>query len=645
MKRHLFVALIFLLLNSGLAIAQDDRSLVWQQWDVSITNVDTTNNHFDVTETTSIDFSGTFRFGQRVVSWDQLDRISGVSVSQDGSPLTPGCANERGTYCARRTSEGTEITYYFRQPISNGVGRFEISYTVEGALRSYSGGDQLWWVAIPADRFGFTIENSTITVNLPAGYAPREGVDPVETYGVSGDVQVRGTTITATAIGLLTDGQTFEIRAQYPHDPNGSPPTWQATFDTQRAFEETTGPLVSTGLLGLSCLLGLGGPLGMFLLWQRRGRDPKVGIVPEYLSDPPDDLPPAMVGTLVDERADVRDVISTVIDLAHRGYLVMEESLREGFMGIGQTRQFTFKRTDKAAEDLRTYEKQMLTAVFSGGRMERTLDSLQNQFYMHIPLIQSAIYDALVEEGYFPRNPANVRAGWGILGAALTVLGGIGVFMTFDIAPAISDFLPLLPGAVAVTGIAMLIAGQYMAARSAKGAEFSARWLAFYRYLQNLEKYTQVETAASRFDDFLPYAVCFGLDRQWVRRFSEVPATPIPTWYYPTYMGRRWGWGYSPGTPNPIPSGSHQPTIGDMARASGGGLDDMSGGLAGGLNSISTGLTTMLNSTSRAMTSQPQPSSSGGSGGSGRWSSGGRSFSGGGSRGGGGSGGGRSGFG
>lgn len=644
MNRFLLVALLLIWLTSGVASAQDDRSITWQQWDVTIGNLDTSANRFDVVETTTIEFSGTFRFGQRVIIWDQLDRISSVNVSQDGILLTPGCANERGTFCARRTSEGTEITYYFRQPITNGVGHFEIAYLVEGALRSYEGGDQLWWVAIPSEHFGFPIENSTITVLLPVGMAPREGIDPVETYGAPGDVQVRGTTVTARATSAISGDQSFEIRVQYPHDPSAVPPVWQADFDAQRAYAETTQPLVDTGLLGLSCLFGIGGPLGMFLLWYRRGRDPKVGIVPEYLSDPPNDLPPAMVGTLVDERADVRDVISTVIDLARRGYLVMEESLQEGFMGIGQTRKFTFKRTDQVADNLRSYEKQMLLAIFSGGRMERTLESLQNQFYMHIPLIQNSIYEALLKEGYLPRNPANVRSLWTIGGIAIAGLGGFGLFSTLAEPSTLSNFLPLFPFGLLLTGTAMLIAAQFMTVRTAKGAEASAKWLAFYRYMQNLEKYSSVESAANRFDEFLAYAVCFGLDKQWVRRFSSVPTTPIPTWYYPTYMGRRWGWGYSPGTP--LPSGHQQPTIGDMARAGEGGfsLDDASGALSGGLNAISTGLTTMLNSTSRAMTSQPQ-TSSGSGGSSGRWSSGGRSFSGGGFRGGGGSGGGRSGFG
>ncbi len=80
----------------------------------------------------------------------------------------------------------------------------------------------------------------------------------------------------------------------------------------------------------------------------RKGRDPEIGPVPTYLSEPPSDLPPAVVGTLVDERADPRDAISTMIDLAH-GLSGIEEEQNEGIFGIGGSSEFTFKRTRQAA--------------------------------------------------------------------------------------------------------------------------------------------------------------------------------------------------------------------------------------------------------------------------------------------------------
>jgi hypothetical protein len=187
-----------------------------------------------------------------------------------------------------------------------------------------------------------------------------------------------------------------------------------------------------------------------------------------------------------------------------------------------------------------------------------------------------------------------------------------------------------------------LIVGQHMPAKTRKGAEDAAKWNAFREYLVNLDKYDSAEKAAANFDDYLPYAVAFGVDRAWMRRFSQVENVPIPTWYFPTYVGGPYRRGYVAGSPLRSPSGGVSP--GELARAGDGGmsLDDVSGKISGGLESISSGLTTMLNDSARILTSRPQPQSSGSSG---RWSSGGRSWSGGGFRGGGSSGGGSRGFG
>src|SRR5690606_14692906 len=124
---------------------------------------------------------------------------------------------------------------------------------------------------------------------------------------------------------------TFEIRVQYPHAPDGRVAGWQESFDQRRELE----PLINVAVLALGVLIGLGGPLGVFYVWYSRGRDPKVGVVPEYLSELPSDLPPAVVGALIDEKADLRDVLSTLIDLSRRGYVVIEETQTEGFFGLG----------------------------------------------------------------------------------------------------------------------------------------------------------------------------------------------------------------------------------------------------------------------------------------------------------------------
>ena len=48
---------------------------------------------------------------------------------------------------------------------------------------------------------------------------------------------------------------------------------------------------------------------------------------------PPDGLRPAQLGVLVDERADPVDVTATIVDLAVRGYLTIEEIPKHGWRG------------------------------------------------------------------------------------------------------------------------------------------------------------------------------------------------------------------------------------------------------------------------------------------------------------------------
>jgi|FLYN01.1.fsa_nt_gi uncharacterized membrane protein len=641
-KRALLAfAALLLILNLTLPAVAQSRSVYWERWDVIIDNVDTAANRFDVAEIYLVNFTGTFRFGSAVIPMENVEDIRNVQVYQNDQPLRESCSQQPGTFCVQYQGDEVSIRYEFFRPITNSASRFRLEYTVVGGLRVYQDGDQLWWKAIPEEHFGFPIGSSQITVQLPPGFAPREGIDPIETYGAPADIQVNGTTVVAQATEPIGGEGFFEIRVQYPHDPNARVPGWQQMFDERREYEENVQPVVNLGVAAIAFLIALGGPFLVLALWYTRGRDPQIGPVPEYLTEPPTDLPPAVVGTLLDERADLRDVMSTLIDLAHRGYIVMEEERKEGLFGIGSTSTFTFKRTDKPADDLRGFEQRILNNLFAGGRMERTLESLRNSFYTVIPQLQTDLYEELVREGLFTARPSSTRTFWGFVGGLVFVLAIIAFIGAVSLAETISPALLCIPMALGLTGVMALVVGQHMPAKTRKGAEDAAKWNAFREYIRNLDKYGHLEEAAQHFDDYLAYAIAFDVDRSWVRRFSKVENVPIPPWYYPTYLGpyRR---GYVAGSPVSRPIG--RTDAGELARADDGGLslDDVAGNVSGGLDAVAAGLTTMLNDSARILTSQPQPQSSGSSG---RWSSGGRSWSGGGFRGGGASGGGSRGFG
>lgn len=624
------VALLALIL--AIPAQAQTRSVFWNQWDVTITDFDLVDNAFTVREIYEVQFNGTFRFGTAAIPMARLDAIRDVMVYQDGQSLRLNCNQQPGTFCVQRTPSDLEIVYYFNQPITNGVGNFIIEYRVEGALRVYEDGDQLWWTAVPQDKFGFAVGSSMVTVELPAEFAPRPD-DPVATYGIDSQLSVDGAMIVATVADGIGANEYLEIRVQFPHSGELRQPGWQSAFDSRRAFEENWKPLVDLLFIALGFLTAIGGPIGSYVLWYTRGRDPKIGPVPKYLSEPPSDLPAAIVGALVDEKADTRDIISTLVDLAQRGYLVFEETQESGLFGLSRTSKFTFKRTDKPVDDLRHYERKMLAHIFTGLQMERTLDSLQNRFYAYLPGLKKELYEELVKEKFFDESPNKTRNRYTGIGALILVASMIAGFFGAGLAESFTETVMILPFTIGIGAVALIIAGNYMPTKTQLGAEEAAKWDAFREYIRNLERYDDAEGVADKFDKYLPYAVAFGIDREWIRRFSRIPTTPMPTWYFPTYRGGRFSGGYTAGTPL-RPSSGGGSIMPDVARAGGsGGLDSMGRGLSGGLESVSSGLSQMLESASRTLTSSP--SSSGGGGG----------WSGGGSSGGGSSGGGSRGFG
>jgi uncharacterized membrane protein YgcG len=338
----------------------------------------------------------------------------------------------------------------------------------------------------------------------------------------------------------------------------------------------------------------------------------------------------------------LQDIMSILIDLARRGYIVMEEQQEEGLFGFGKTSKFYFKRTDKGIDDLRPFEKRMMGALFGGGRMERSMDSLRNNFYAVIPNLQNDLNNSLVQEGFFPRTPSVTRTMWSVAAAVFLVLAFLVGGMASDWADWIGGVAYFIPGALGLVGVVGLIVAQAMPAKTRKGAEEAAKWNAFRTYLRNLEKYTKLDEAVNNFDQYLAYAVAFRMQSALLHKFSQIQNAPVPYWYYPTYMGGPYRGGYIAGTPlrpfsNGGMAGGMRPS--DMVHAPGSApsLDQIAGNMTSGLNNISNGLTQMLNSASGVMTSRPQSSS-------GSWSSGGRGFSGGGGSRGGGGGGGSRGF-
>lgn len=622
--RLLVLALIAtLLLAPNFQARAQSKTLVWDRYDVSMSIQ--SNGDVRVVEHQQITFtSGTFTHGYRVIPLDKTSGISDVSISEPGGQTYQkvGYSGTPYTFTAEQSGGNLEIYWYFPQ-LSNTTRSYDIAYTVHGGVRIYDSGDKLQWFAIDNQR-DFPIKEASATVFLPQGAKFKT----IDSAGVKTQWRQSpdGTSVTFVAENGMSTSDQMEIGVEFTHGIiPAKPPAWQASVDRSESFDRTVRPVLNL-LVGLvAVLLALGGPLGVYLLWYTRGRDPKVGDIPEYVTEPPGDLPPGVLGTLIDERADMQDVVASIVDLARRGYLTIEESETQGFLGLGST-DFVFHKAKDNLSDLNDYEKKIMHGIFTGHSTERELSDLKNKFYTRLPDIQEDLYKQLVSHGFFKASPNSTRRRWIGIGIGVLALAFVSGILLFPMAT-YAGALACLPLAVGVSGVAALVAGNFMPAKTREGAEAAERWKAFKNYLSRIDQLDDIKQSADLFERYLPYAIAFGMNQSFVHKFSTMTNTPAPGWYIP--YGVPYGTGGS-GRPGGLAS-----TTPAMTGSGSGGLQGMSDNLSGGLQSMSDGLTQMLNSTGRVLGSAPSSSGSGGGGG----------FSSGGFSGGGGGGGGSAGFG
>jgi len=115
------------------------------------------------------------------------------------------------------------------------------------------------------------------------------------------------------------------------------------------------------GLLALIWYVFL--PFSIIYKWFKTGRDPKgtVGITtawydPPKTSDGKRFFTPGEVGTLGDETVDLKDISATIVDLARRGYLRIEERKKGDF--------FLVRRSLDEGGSLLSFEQLLLNKFF-----------------------------------------------------------------------------------------------------------------------------------------------------------------------------------------------------------------------------------------------------------------------------------------
>lgn len=460
----------------------------------------------------------TFTYVYRGLSDRHTDGLQVIAVSMDGRPMPAG--DTPGAYEIRTRDGEQRLTWHFT-PVSRASHVFELTYRVIGVLRREPGRDVLEWRALPA-KHDYRIDNATVTVTWPES---ARAVGPLDA-GLNVLVDTDRHSARATRQDIRRD-RTWTVSMSFePGSVATREPEWQVRDQRQRRL--------------LPVFVGIGAALALaitsvFLVFAFNHRSRVVVDRHRLRTTPPVGLPVALGGALAaGGQATWAVAMGTLLDLAHRGHVVIEERPAQGLLKprgfrirraagptpLSPTEQALLELTFGAGSDATTHAT--FDGVAAAARSPRRWKQYARQ--LSAELQQRGLYD--VDRARTRRTATGVAA-------CVIGLGAIGLVAGIP-------FVPSLGGAPLSIGIALIVAGlicvgaaQSLPTLTDTGRRDADDWQAYARHLATIAKRPVGDAAAARtFTTHLAAAVAFGRAASWAKALKRAGVTEGPRWLH-----------------------------------------------------------------------------------------------------------------
>ena len=501
------------------------------------------DSSLNVSEEQNCVFTGDYSGGFTVIELKGLDNITDFKVNDDGMDYVQSTDDDKyqfnvyddsGYRIVKWRSRSTDEAEY-----QNTAKTFTISYKVLGALNHTANFDYLYWKAIFEQQRDGVVNHVRVRVHFPQAIDPKKLSVALYTTAKDSKWEILDPKTIELTGENLDPSENLEFRAEFP----------VGITDLSIPLYKQEVPVFATFVFPLVTLLL------MLLLYLRFGHDYGTPEVKKVLTEMPSDLTAALVGNLVNEKAELREVVAAVLNLASRGYIKVTEL---------SNNDYDF-RLEKPTVNLAEHEMKIMKHIFNLPAFAGTtirLNDLVRRIATFLPDVEEAIYEDAVRMGYFSENPMMERMRYYVVGGFLFVAGlaaagyffpplmerlifvfifagipsyflfetirkkqfvtvmvlcalaSIGVSLGFLLLTTYllendSSFLTSAIVASALSGTIVLIFSGSMPKKRLLRSKERSQWLAFKNYLGTKE-------SAPKAGEYLPYAVALGIHDRYL---------------------------------------------------------------------------------------------------------------------------------
>lgn len=440
------------------------------------------------------------------------------------------------------TSEDTidhTITWKIGDPNKTvqGVNYYKIHYTVQNAIRfnknpgndEFAWSDELYW-NLNGNFWELETDHFHAKIIFPSDVDRKK--DGAEVFYYTGQVGEKRTDLASyewTAPNILKFNSTKTLKS-------GDGITASITFQNHiftpyiPGFWETYGryfffiiPLIVFGYC--------------FRAWWKFGKDPKIDktVIAEY--EIPQNLTPIETGMLMENASfDNSFVTAEIINLASMGLLTIKEKTDKILLFNLKNYVLTRKHDAEKEKNLIDPQKKILEKIFEDGD-EVELSDLKNSFYTVLDKIEESTKKILENKKFIATSGKIYESVFMIAGILLAFIS----FFTVIIS-SVSGYenLAYLSGSALMCGIIMIIFGAIMPKRTIDGAETVWKIKGFKLFMETVDKdRAKFYEKENIFEKCLPYAIVFGMTKEWIRRIKDIYGEDyfsrhVPAWYVGT---------------------------------------------------------------------------------------------------------------